>query len=899
MVLVVIIPLATLFAMANALNRSNDPNVVPAGSPAWVALKGSSFVDTISGELATGFGAWSIGAGTTSPSSSTAVPSCAAYISALYDQYYAYSNKLVSSGAATNGVTDSAWNSAIGSQGGVQLKSASTTGLTTVSYLWQQAFLNNWIDAQYGSIQNGSSAACHQLESNAGITPGEQYALMVVAGKYDGRNYAYISPAVFATIGQSGNASKKSFEAQMLAWQACSISGGSGSATADGATHTVSNFSPSADPGWSQLTGIPSSDCAAWYNQSPGVSTQIGNDIQGIANAAVGWIPWVGSSLQSNCSGSTGLDAKGMPCALELSNSDAVSTAQNKTASGSAAWNDANTINAFWGHDPTQRLLDGIMALLIAAIYLFALGALAIGTVLAQLGLVLMLALLPVTLILLAIPTKEGGRIQSGVKLMKMTFGFFISKLALTMVLLLLIQSIALFEQLTAGMSSGGFSTILHAAIPLVCLFLVRKLLSAAGMGNLTSLSGAIGMPLAAGMAMTGDKALAGGMMSRFNKGADKLGLNKADKLAKTPWNKTKQFAGRRKDGALMALRSAKPQGMSRAAQRYRAVMGRRDADGKLVESGLVQRVGSLAGMLEVAKSGKLGGKLQSLAEGDKLQRVKAYAARSSKEREALTGLSQEVMMTQAQERRELLAVTAGTRGINRTEAVARFYQDRGESKLYWADGIVNSHGESVTRTSIIEGVTGAAAIYGFDPRQGGVVDPKGDHAKMDRAEERARVKVAGDAARAAATFASQAGTAGAVAAEAAAAQEYEKVYNATIESAQSWVGDDTNNVWVERAAATAARRASKAAKATIEARSAAVVEEGVAERLGAGLDEKGRKIAQDRFDDAKLKLDDQAQANERLADTLAGDLDDEVKERVRKALEAATRTKSRGKGRS
>jgi len=74
----------------------------------------------------------------------------------------------------------------------------------------------------------------------------------------------------------------------------------------------------------------------------------------------------------------------------------------------------------------------------------FVLGLVSLGAVVAQVGLVLLLIWLPVTLFIIAVPfkTRDGdGKSVLGMKLLKLTFGFMTSKFILLLTMLLIIQA--------------------------------------------------------------------------------------------------------------------------------------------------------------------------------------------------------------------------------------------------------------------------------------------------------------------------------------------------------------------------------------------------------------------------------------------------------------------------
>lgn len=731
-VLVVVIPLSTLWALSAGLTTSSSGEI-PKGSPAWLAQTGSHYVNVIAGEMATGFGTVSSGSSQLA-SNNGVTPSCASYLAALYDQYYAYSSEAAKSvSTSTSTLTDqSAW---ANSQQNLaaQLHNASNYGMTAVSGLWEQAYLTNWIDAQYGSLASGNEMYCHQLDNSAHLSVNEQMDLLAISGRYDGYNYTKVSPQVFYPFDPSqGNHAKWHYEAELYSWAACHIGN-----------------SISVDPGWAVVVNgdgpITPADCKTYLTQSPtqGLSSAVNADGSQIAawsaaNTPKGgdsWFTTVTNDVGLGGSSSAGaLDGYGMFNGFNYGTADGlgsdVTSAQASpgAASQSQITNVATTVSAFWGHNDTQRLIDGLMALITAAVYLYALGALALGSVMAQLGLVLLLCLLPVTLVLLAIPTKNAESSTAGSKMLKMTFGFFVSKLTLTLVLLLLIQAIGIFQNLLKDWATGGYSSIFHAAVPLVCLFLVRKLLAVVGVGNITSLSGAVGMPLAAGMIATGDQKLARNVSSSFSRGAERAGLNKADAAFKRDSKRGSKFLA-----GWAAGKTSQRLGLPLMRNQ---LLGRKDADGNLKEFGLVHRVSSLAGLLNYAQSERLGafgsavsGFLNTNRVGSKIRDHAEY-----RDRIRPTG-SIDVIEAQMRERWMLLSQTFNKGGQSRREAYSQFYSERVSSMLDYQEGLRNRRGELVVDRN-------GNTVYGYSVASGKAHDPGGSIANVLREDKKTDARV-------------------------------------------------------------------------------------------------------------------------------------------------------------
>jgi len=450
------------------------------GSPAWLALQGDTYVNTLVGYVATGFTSLSatnpasLANGSSSTAASSA-PTCNAYIGALYEQYNDFNNQ--ANGPNSNMAT-----------------------IPTISYLWQSAYLNFWNQAQFGSSEYASLASCHVLEDNNNTPVGEQYAIMQIAypkaitTQNPSTNFKSINPSrdPIALSGGDGSADKN-YDTEVFGWDACQYSGGTWGFR----------------PGWATLNAGSengstqgSSTCANWW---------AGNYGSGGTDTNFQW-----NTLASLQGAATGPPQNGD------------TEAQIQQA--------ASIPYSFWGHNVGQRMLSSLMAGIVSVIYLWALGPLALGSALAQIGLVMMLILLPATLFFLAFPTDPVNRSRAGPsgiggRMLRITGGFFLAKFATLLVITLLLAMITVMENAISGFS--GLGTFAQLFIPIAALMVLRLLLKKAGMGNITSLSGALALPTAGAMAVAGEQGMARLVQEKASKIGDKTGLNKLDRAGK------------------------------------------------------------------------------------------------------------------------------------------------------------------------------------------------------------------------------------------------------------------------------------------------------------------------------------------------------------------------------
>jgi hypothetical protein len=171
------------------------------------------------------------------------------------------------------------------------------------------------------------------------------------------------------------------------------------------------------------------------------------------------------------------------------------------------------------GHSLTGAVPHAFLAIVIAAVYLWAIGGLALGTLVAQFLTVLVCVALPLLLVVGMWPTEAAGRIFS--RYLKIGAGSVFAKavfVSLLAVLLTIISVISRLGELTgafdaaAGGGAGFGAAMLQAAAPLVAIIAMRWALKDLGLGNVFSLRGAMGVTgrLARGASVQGSSAVRG-----------------------------------------------------------------------------------------------------------------------------------------------------------------------------------------------------------------------------------------------------------------------------------------------------------------------------------------------------------------------------------------------------
>lgn len=474
------IPLAFVAALAGTIDPSQTKahyGIGPKGSPSWIALTGTGFVHQAVTDLTKGVDLATFG---------TATPKV---------------TKIVSAGAGTLSNLDvnkapncQLYDEVLYNQYDAYAAETKNLGnyesLGTLSRLWQAGFMNYWQQAQFGTGPYASLPACHLLDANSGQPSAELVAISKLAYP----TLPTAPSAETAALEYSTNG-VKSFEAELFGYAACYYTGGAWKLR----------------PGWAQLdrtstagSAASPTDCQGWWRTSNGTSQTHGDFYWTTA-----------TNLRAGLSGA-----------------GSTPSAQVKVQ------NAYNLVYNAWGDEAATRLFNAILAAVVSVVYFWALGPMALGAALAQLGLVLMLILLPATLYLVAWPsirqgdkTRVSGIGEVGRRMLRMTVGFLAAQFAMLVAAALLIAIIGIMETLLGNFQD--LNALGQMIGPLLALFFLRYLLKKAKIGNITSLSGALAMPAAAGMAIAGESAARDTMRQTGDAIGRKTGISRFDRFAK------------------------------------------------------------------------------------------------------------------------------------------------------------------------------------------------------------------------------------------------------------------------------------------------------------------------------------------------------------------------------
>lgn len=512
-ILVFVVPVAGLQFMATQVAKAgDDQSTIPRWSPAWIAVEGSQFVNTIGSTalfaLADRFSLTSVNDIEDSLAPTPAyvggsgvgtITACPQYISALYERYNQLRNPVSATpvfrpGEVVDPNADNPNQTLV--DGGYSI-SASNNAMVLASQMWERGYLNNFIIAQYDNVDQGKLMVCKQMEIQRGTPTDEAYAV-VGAGAGIGGSFDDWGKRPFTTFTSTFDSTRA---AQIFAWAAC---GG------DNGTKAV--------PPWSYLGGVGAVGTGDQLADEQPNDTHCDNWAhEGLASPITASEGSISPQLFGNLDGTTALSEPKMNdervlVPSNLDDAENATTARpeadlgggTKLSPEQAA--ELSTLKdvffGFWGHNSAQRQMGGLLAMLSAGIYLFTFGFLAVGVILAQIALVVLLAILPVTLLLAALPSEKKNT-NPGVRLLKITGGMLLSKLVLMVTITLMVILTDIIIQMTTSM--GRASSLLSALAPLAAFLILRYIYKQAGLGNILSPGGALGMTAGAATQALGD----------------------------------------------------------------------------------------------------------------------------------------------------------------------------------------------------------------------------------------------------------------------------------------------------------------------------------------------------------------------------------------------------------
>jgi len=439
------------------------------GSPSWI-LNGASDVTN-----------WAAGAAaqlsnkiSTGSSGGVPAPSCQAYIDALHSDFLAHPPAGLSTTDASTGVA--------------------------LSDLWERGMYGLWAQAQFGASPAALRVACRALENHVGVPPATQAAIEAQAGMatpsagvagqhpFDLTNLSGVvvnaaeqtNPflQLWDAVTGSGTPTitggiygplpgEPSITQDTYAWAMCETKGGSWVATPEFANLTYSAGGTTKT--WAQMAP---NECKLWWNRGEFIYNTSGKQNK------------ILSFFTSPFGG-------GAPNAFALDTGGAIAAATSVPHTASAE----TFLDTWNGHNAPAGLGLGLVAVLVAVSFLVLFGGLGLATVVAQIGLVIGLALLPILLLLLAFPASHDRTKRLMIRFVSAVAAKIVFAIILGILLLLMVLTANLLPTATGGIGAG-FGL---ALAPLVAVFALFALLKTFDMHHVLKPSGALRMSLAFG----------------------------------------------------------------------------------------------------------------------------------------------------------------------------------------------------------------------------------------------------------------------------------------------------------------------------------------------------------------------------------------------------------------
>lgn len=462
-VVATLLPIGLMLAMLTAAARpagmggdlgESDARV---GSPGWIAVEGSEISTSLASGLAAGF----VNSEALNHADDPDVLSCVRYRGALHYWF-------------DQTVAGAWWKDLV----------------RAVSLVWEESYLVAWRDAQFGRTgattfndEDSSSTAeavdCRMLETRTHRVAEYQH-ILTAQGMRDAPNAVSalgMGPALafgpsagdeIITQGASGGAPFRSDSGPFSQW--------SGDAVGQSVT------------GWAI--------CAADENGNWEIRPEF-RDIRlvdgGFSLFGVGSSTTEINEGNTDCNAWWGADRGDNSVLIDIGDGRAPVTRLDVDESGSADLF-VEYAEALHGFNGTEKIVLGLLSIVVAAAFLVSIGGLALGTILAQLAFAILLVLLPVILLFIAWPSDNSSHVAR--RILKVLLGTLAAKTIFILVLSGLVILISSTRVLLSDWASapGITGAISSAAVPLAAIWVFRYLLKQMGLGNLLSFKGAVNM---------------------------------------------------------------------------------------------------------------------------------------------------------------------------------------------------------------------------------------------------------------------------------------------------------------------------------------------------------------------------------------------------------------------
>ncbi|WP_168221054.1 SoxR reducing system RseC family protein [Actinomadura sp. WMMA1423] len=369
--------------------------------------------------------------------------------------------------------------------------------MVQVSKMWEISLVRSWQAAQFGEgtkeFPSPAHASCRWLEANADVdTASKLEAYDLATGHPKGTTQPSMARGYFIDPAADE-------QMIMIAWGACKAND-----DGLGSSHTI--------PQWDKATDTKNKAkaCEKLYSQITYEDDKSGHQFSVAGVDLLCFLCDNGTMGTFYFNGDDELKEKLGNC----------------YASEPACQADWNYVSAWLGKNQAQRLTQGLMSMIVAFVFLFVMGPMAIGMTVSSVGLAALVMILPLTLLLI------GAGLPQGMRLLKLTgaaaAGDALFTLGLTFLTMLTDTTYQAIEATTDDATPNFFQQVAQGAAPLVALYLFRKISKILSLGDISTTTGATGFASAIVLRSSGDRRLSRNAGQQVSQRLGRLGAGRA-----------------------------------------------------------------------------------------------------------------------------------------------------------------------------------------------------------------------------------------------------------------------------------------------------------------------------------------------------------------------------------
>jgi hypothetical protein len=278
---------------------------------------------------------------------------------------------------------------------------------TSLNALWMQAAIPAYTSEQFGNNNNfGPLVYCHLLEDQAGISPATQMKVALASGALSGdQNLASFPKPLTTSLAWNGAITNNQEDESMVAWAACQSPNSAAGfvptewnlatgSTVPSAWTTVTN--PNIQQGTNADTTVSGADCQVfWSANAPASGGQFGDAASGGPFNSPSGAPWTGQNSNPDYSVFNFGD-----------NPTTIAGASNASVSGQEI---GNFLSNLHGTSNASAMATSFIFLLSSTVIMIIFMVLGLAVIIAKLGLLLSMTLMPVMLLLALMPGGSGN----------------------------------------------------------------------------------------------------------------------------------------------------------------------------------------------------------------------------------------------------------------------------------------------------------------------------------------------------------------------------------------------------------------------------------------------------------------------------------------------------------